>query len=50
MKDKTDSELKSIIEKAVAELYNRGYNVETRGTLGSPRRKPTIECTKVVKL
>lgn len=50
MKDKTDSELKFIIEQAVAELYHRGYNVETRGTLGSPRRMPTVECTKVIKL
>jgi hypothetical protein len=50
MKDKTDIELKSIIEQAVAELHNRGYNVETRGALGSNRRMPIIECTKIIKL
>lgn len=47
MKDKTDTELKSIIEEVVAELHNRGYSVDIRS---GHRPRPTVECTKVVKL
>ena len=47
MRDKTDIELKSIIEKAVAELHNRGYSVDIRG---GHRLRPTVACTKVIKL
>lgn len=50
MKDKTDIELKSIIEKAVSELYSRGYDVYLHGNAGRPRRQPSVVCKKEIKL
>lgn len=50
MKDKTDLELKSIIEKAVYELHSRGYDIQLLGITGKPRRMPVVECRKVITL
>ncbi len=50
MNNKTDKELKELIETAIAELYNRGYDVSLYGVTSRPRRLPVVECKKVIKL